>query len=177
MIAFLLLVELHKIQYIHFFSEYASGLCKPCLIQCQQEHVGTCKTPWTAQIRKQERRWMPFLEILSQKGQMTLKIKVNDPHFQYQPRVFQHACLVQLSWFKPKYVSYCADKPNFLEFNTSQENPKMHVWFKFGDFSTNPLAVIAQTSQISKNSEWYYCISLEPMNQEMSTVRWLLSLW
>ena len=38
-------------------------------------------------------------------------------------------------------------------FNTSWENPKMHIWCKFCDSSSNPLQVITQTSQISKNSK------------------------
>ena len=47
---------------------------------------------------------------------MTLKVKVNDLHFQYQPRVSQEACLVQIWWYYPKLMtSYRADKPNFLE--------------------------------------------------------------
>ena len=50
-------------------------------------------------------------------AKMTLKVKVNDPYFQYQTRVSQDAYLVQIWWFQSKYViSYCADKPNFLEF-------------------------------------------------------------
>ena len=48
---------------------------------------------------------------------MTLKIKVNDLHFQYQLRVSQDACLVQIWWFLPKSMTnYRTDKPNFLEF-------------------------------------------------------------
>ena len=48
---------------------------------------------------------------------MTLKVRVNDLHFQYQPRVSQDAYLVQIWWFYPKSVmSYRADKPNFVEF-------------------------------------------------------------
>ena len=34
-------------------------------------------------------------------------------------------------------------------FNTCWENPKMHIWCKFGDSSSKPLQVITQTSQIS----------------------------
>ena len=37
--------------------------------------------------------------------------------------------------------------------NTSCENPKMHIWYKFGESSSNPLKVIVQTSQNSLNSE------------------------
>ena len=38
-------------------------------------------------------------------------------------------------------------------FNNSRENSDMHIWCKFGDCSSNPLQVIMQTSQISKNSK------------------------
>ena len=48
---------------------------------------------------------------------MTLKVNVNDPQFQYQPRVSHDAFLVQIWWFQPESVrSYHVDKPNFLEF-------------------------------------------------------------
>ena len=40
-----------------------------------------------------------FPRILSQNGQMTLKVKINDLHFQYQLRVSQIACLVQIWWW------------------------------------------------------------------------------
>ena len=38
-------------------------------------------------------------------------------------------------------------------FNTICENPKMHIWCKFGDSSSNTLQVIARTSQIFQNSK------------------------
>ena len=45
---------------------------------------------------------------------MTLKINVNDPHFQYQTRLSQDECLMQIWWFRHKSVmSYRADNPNF----------------------------------------------------------------
>ena len=37
--------------------------------------------------------------FLIRNGQMILKVKVNDLHFQYQMRVSQDACLVQIWWF------------------------------------------------------------------------------
>ena len=50
-------------------------------------------------------------------AKMTLRVKVNDLHFQNQPRVSQDACFMQIWWFLPKSVtSYPADKPNFLKF-------------------------------------------------------------
>ena len=52
--------------------------------------------------------------FLSQKA---FNVNINDPHFQYQPRVSQDACLVQMWWFLPKSaMSYHVDKLNFLEF-------------------------------------------------------------
>ena len=48
-------------------------------------------------------------------AKMTLKVKVNDFHFQYQLRVSQDAYMVQIWWFYVKYVtSYHMDKPNFI---------------------------------------------------------------
>ena len=50
---------------------------------------------------------------------MTLKVKVNDLHFQYQPRVSQDACFVQIWWFQLKPVtSYPADKVKFTDRRT-----------------------------------------------------------
>ena len=50
---------------------------------------------------------------------MTLKVKVNDLHFQYQLRVSQDACLVQIWWFQLKPVtSYRADKVKFTDGQT-----------------------------------------------------------
>ena len=52
---------------------------------------------------------------------MTLKAKVNDLYFQYQPRVSQDACLVQIWWFQLKSVtSYRADKVNFTDRRTDR---------------------------------------------------------
>ena len=48
---------------------------------------------------------------------ITLKVKVNDLHFQHQLRVFHDACLVQIWLFYPKSMtSYRAENPNYLEF-------------------------------------------------------------
>ena len=41
------------------------------------------------------RRQVECPRILRQMAKMTLKIKVNDLHFQYQPRVSQDACFGQ----------------------------------------------------------------------------------
>ena len=47
---------------------------------------------------------------------MTLKVKVNDSHFQYQNRVSRNACLVQIWRFQLKSVtSYHADKVKFTD--------------------------------------------------------------
>ena len=37
-----------------------------------------------------------FLEFWVKMAKMTLKVKVNDPYFQYQPIVSHDACLVQI---------------------------------------------------------------------------------
>ena len=48
-------------------------------------------------------------------AKMILKVKVNDLHFQYQPRVSQDACLVQILWFRLKFVtSDRADKVIYM---------------------------------------------------------------
>ena len=44
-------------------------------------------------------------------AKMTLKVMGSDPHFQYQLKVSQEACLVQSTWFQPKSaMSYRAGK-------------------------------------------------------------------
>ena len=40
-----------------------------------------------------------FQEFWVKMAKMTLKVKINDPYFQYQPRVSHDACLVQIWWF------------------------------------------------------------------------------
>ena len=73
-----------------------------------------------------------FPRILSQNSQITLKDKVNEPHFQYQPRVSQDACLVQIWLFQAKSVrSYQECKPNFLEFQVKMA--KMTLKVKISD--------------------------------------------
>ena len=60
-----------------------------------------------------------FQEFWVKMAKMTLKVKVNDPYFQYQTRVFQDACLVQIWWFQLKSVmSYHADKVKFTDGQT-----------------------------------------------------------
>ena len=61
-----------------------------------------------------------FQEFWVKMAKMTLKVMVNDPYFQYQQRVFQDACLVQIWWFQLKSVmSYHADKVKFTDGRTS----------------------------------------------------------
>ena len=73
---------------------------------------------------------MPFLGILSRNGQMILKVKVNDPHFQYQPTYSQDAYWVQIWWFYLKSITcYCKDKPNFLEFWDKKGNFSLKMWW------------------------------------------------
>ena len=55
-----------------------------------------------------------FLEVWVKMAKMTLKVKDNDLHFQYQLRVSHDACLVQIWWFQLKSVtSYRAEKWKF----------------------------------------------------------------
>ena len=63
-----------------------------------------------------------FPRILNQNGQNDLESKkVNDLHFQYQPRVSQDACLVQIWWLQLKSVtSYRADKVKFTDGRTDR---------------------------------------------------------
>ena len=62
-----------------------------------------------------------FLEFWVKMPKMTLKVKVNDIHFQYQLRISQDACLVQIWWFQLKSVmSYHADKVQFKDRRTDR---------------------------------------------------------
>ena len=40
-----------------------------------------------------------LLEFWVKMAKTTLKVKVNDSYFQYQPRVSRDACLEQILWF------------------------------------------------------------------------------
>ena len=40
-----------------------------------------------------------LLEFWAKMAKMTLQVKGNKLHFQYQPRVSQDACLVEIWWF------------------------------------------------------------------------------
>ena len=81
----LMIFMMNDWNYLHNFSKWYN-----------QERVGTSNAPWPALISIQERRRTLFLGILRWNGQMTLKVKVSNPYFQYQPKVSQHACLVQI---------------------------------------------------------------------------------
>ena len=75
---------------------------------------------------------LSFLEFWAEMAKMTWKVIVNDPHFQYQPRVSQDAYFVQIWWFRPKSVmSYSVYKPSFLEFRV--EMAKMTLKVKAND--------------------------------------------
>ena len=65
---------------------------------------------------------LKFLEFWVKMAKMTLKVKVNDPYFQYQPRVSHYACLAQIWWFQLKSVkSYRADKVKFMDGRTDRQ--------------------------------------------------------
>ena len=56
-------------------------------------------------------------------AKITLKVKVNDLYFLYQPRVSQDACLEQIWWFQLKCVtSYRVDKVKFTDGRTDAGN-------------------------------------------------------
>ena len=58
-------------------------------------------------------------------AKMTLKVMVNDLHFQYQLRVSQDACLVQIRWFQLKSMtSYRADKQKFTDGRTDRRTDR-----------------------------------------------------
>ena len=59
---------------------------------------------------------MLFPGILSQNGQMTLKVSVNDPHFQCHLRKSQDAYLMQIWWLLLKSITNHVEKEKFLEF-------------------------------------------------------------
>ena len=60
--------------------------------------VGTATVHSDAPVMSMKPVLCPYPGILSQNGQITLKVKVNDPHFQYQLRESQEAYLVQICW-------------------------------------------------------------------------------
>ena len=69
-----------------------------------------------------------FLVFRVTMAKMILKVKVNDPHFQYQLRLSQDACMVQIWWFQSKSVmSYQADMPNFNEFSAKTDKMALKV--------------------------------------------------
>ena len=71
-----------------------------------------------------------FLEFWVKMAKITLKVTVNDPYFQYQPRVSHDACLVQIWWFQLKSVtSYRADKVKFTDRRTDR---RMQRQYPFG---------------------------------------------
>ena len=52
---------------------------------------------------------------------MTLKLKFNYLHFQYQPQVSQDACLLQIWWLQPKsLMSYCTNKVKLTDEQTAR---------------------------------------------------------
>ena len=74
-----------------------------------------------------------FLEFSVKKVKITLKVKVNDLHFQYPLRVSQDACLVQIWWFQLKSVmSYRADKVKFMDGQTDRQTDNRQQQYPFG---------------------------------------------
>ena len=68
---------------------------------------------------------LTFLEFWVKMAKMTWKVKVNDPYFQYQPRVSHDASLVPSWWFQLKSVtSYRADKEKFTDGRTDGQTDR-----------------------------------------------------
>ena len=64
-----------------------------------------------------------FLEFWVKMAKRTLKVKVNNSYFQYQPRVSHDAYLVQIWWFQLKSgISYRVDKVKFTDRRTDADN-------------------------------------------------------
>ena len=71
----------------------------PCRNQCwfivDYAHRNKLHWNWTF-FKPSYRADKPhFIEFCIKMAKMTLKVSVNDPHFQYQPSVYQDACLVK----------------------------------------------------------------------------------
>ena len=74
-----------------------------------------------------------FLEFWVKMAKMTLKVKVYDPYFQYQPRVSHDTFLVQIWWFQLKSVtSYCVDMVKFMDGRTDGNANTPSAWKAMG---------------------------------------------
>ena len=115
--------------------------------------------------------------FLSQNGRakMTLKVTVNDLHFQYQPKASQYACLVQIWWFYLKSATnYHADNANFTDGRTQAttipfwpERPKgkMHRVYREVQIHAEQNEVMqnrkfTRCSVHGINSKWQSCYSI-----------------
>ena len=91
-----------------------------CDARYDKSTFGTCNTPWSTYIGTQERR-MPFAGILNRDGPMTLKFKVEDPHFQFQLKKTQDAHLVILPQVHYKLSHRQAKFPRILSQNSQND--------------------------------------------------------
>ena len=72
-------------------------------------------------------------------SKLTLKVKVNDIHFQYQLKISHNACSVQIWWFYHKSMtSYHTDKPNFIEFGGKLAKMTLKVKINYLHFQYQP---------------------------------------
>ena len=53
-----------------------------------------------------------FLNFQVKMAKLTLKVKVNDLHFQYQPRISQDTCMVQISMIRIQQQQIGDSNPN-----------------------------------------------------------------
>ena len=96
------------------------------------EYFGAKLVSWTQIHYKLSCGWSKFPRILRWNGQNYIEGQGQWPHFQYQLRVSQNACLLQIWWFQSKSeTSYHTDKPNFLEFWVKMA--KMNLKVKVND--------------------------------------------
>ena len=122
-------------------------------------------------------------------ARMTIKVTVNDPHFQHQLRVSHYACFVQIWWFQLKSVtSYRADKVKFTDRQTDGQTqaktiPLRPEWprGKNGTFCTNTLYCIKIQQLTADNRhkilEWIiYCklLMFWPIRKSHRTRNWNL---
>ena len=71
-----------------------------------------------------------FLQNWVKMTKVTLKVKVNDCHFQYQVKVSHDACLVQIWCCQLKFMkSYCADKVKSTDGRTDRQTQATTIPF------------------------------------------------
>ena len=106
-----------------------------------------------------------FLEFWVKMAKMTLKVTVNDLHFQYQLRVSQDACLVSIWRFQLKSVKrYHADKVKFTDRQTDRrmgEMDRCRQWqYPFGLKGQG----VKMLLKMSSSKQWPFCPGRDELN-------------